>query len=164
MPLSPKQAAFVSEYLIDKNGTQAAIRAGYSPKTANEQAARLLANVSIRQAVDAGMSKQLEANGITAERTLREIARLGFSDLRKLFDDNGSLKAIHTLGDDEAACLAAVEVTKKNLTAGDGQIDTVLKVKVWDKPHSLEMLAKHFALLTERIEHGGKIEISWKKS
>jgi hypothetical protein len=62
------------------------------------------------------------------------------------------------LGDDEAACLAAVEVTKKNLTAGDGEIDTVLKVKIWDKPRSLEMLAKHFALLTERIEHSGQIK------
>jgi phage terminase small subunit len=162
MALTPKQASFVSEYLIDKNATQAAIRAGYSAKTADVQGPRLLGNVSVSQAIAQGISKQLEANGITAERTLREIARLGFSDMRKFFADSGSLKAIHTLGDDEAACLASVEVTKKNLTAGDGEIDTVLKVKVWDKPRSLEMLAKHFALLTERIEHSGNVTYKWQ--
>lgn len=159
--LSPKQQAFVSEYLIDKNGTQAAIRAGYSPKTAQEQSSRLLSKAIVKAAVEEGIKAQLVDNGITAERTMKEIARLGFSDVRKLFDANGSLKPITQLGDDEAACLASVEVTKKNLTAGDGQIDTVLKVKVWDKPKSLEMLAKHFALLTEHVDitvHGDGLE------
>lgn len=42
--MTDKQARFCEEYMIDLNATQAAIRAGYSPKTANEQAARLLAN------------------------------------------------------------------------------------------------------------------------
>ncbi len=163
MALSPKQASFVAQYLIDKNGKQAAIRAGYSPKTAESQASRLLSNAKVKAAVAEGLSKQLTVAGITAERTLKEIARLGFSDIRGLFDANGTLKPIHQLSDDDAAALASVEVTKKNLTTGDGEIDTVVKVKVWDKPRSLEMLAKHFALLTERIEHAGKIEIGWRK-
>ena len=53
MPITPKQQAFAREYTIDHNGTQAAIRAGYSPKTANEQAARLLTKVSIKDAIRA---------------------------------------------------------------------------------------------------------------
>jgi len=65
--LTPKQRAFVREYAIDKNGTQAAIRAGYSKKTANEQAARLLANVSIAEAVNAAEKKHAETCGITIE-------------------------------------------------------------------------------------------------
>lgn len=50
--LPPRQEEFIRQYVIDKNATQAAIRAGYSEKTANEQASRLLANVNIRQRVD----------------------------------------------------------------------------------------------------------------
>ena len=62
MSLTPKQACFVEEYLIDLNATQAAIRAGYSAKTANEQGAQLLAKLSIRQAV-------AEAQAIRSKRT-----------------------------------------------------------------------------------------------
>lgn len=58
--LTDRQAAFVREYGVDKNGTQAAIRAGYSKRTANEQAARLLAKVSVRAAVDALLAKSAE--------------------------------------------------------------------------------------------------------
>ena len=57
-PLTPKNGRFVKEYLVDLNGTQAAIRAGYSPKTANEQAARLLANVSVRKVIDEGEERK----------------------------------------------------------------------------------------------------------
>ena len=56
--LTPRQARFVKEYLVDLNGTQAAIRAGYSSRTANEQAARLLANISVKAAVEAGAATQ----------------------------------------------------------------------------------------------------------
>ncbi len=54
--MTARQKRFCDEYLIDCNATQAAIRAGYSPKTANEQGARLLANVSVQNYID----KQLE--------------------------------------------------------------------------------------------------------
>ncbi|MGE9266402.1 terminase small subunit, partial [Escherichia coli] len=52
--LSEKQRRFVAEYLIDLNGTQAAIRAGYSAKTAQEQSSRLLSNVMIAHAISDG--------------------------------------------------------------------------------------------------------------
>jgi len=69
--LTPKQERFVSEYLIDLNGTQAAIRAGYSPKTANEQAARLLANVSVAAEVAKRSRKHAERAEITAQDVLQ---------------------------------------------------------------------------------------------
>ena len=67
MALTPKQTRFCEEYLIDLNGTQAAVRAGYSPKTANEQAARLLANVSIQQFVQSLQQKLSETIGVNTE-------------------------------------------------------------------------------------------------
>lgn len=71
--LNAKQKRFVKEYLIDLNGTQAAIRAGYSPKTANEQAARLLANVSIQEAIQEEMKKREERTDITVDRVVQEL-------------------------------------------------------------------------------------------
>lgn len=75
--LTPKQEAFCREYLIDKNGTQAAIRAGYSPKTANEQASRLLADVNIASRVRELREEQEQRTEITADfviQSLKEVA------------------------------------------------------------------------------------------
>ncbi len=65
--LNPKQAAFVKEYLVDRNGKQAAIRAGYSEKTAKEQAARLLTIVNVKDAVKAGEAKHQERCDVTKD-------------------------------------------------------------------------------------------------
>ena len=90
--LTPKQAAFVQEYLIDKNATQAAIRARYSAKTANEQAARLLAKVSISDAISAALKEQEQRTQITADRVLEQYARMAFFDLRTLYKTDGSIQ------------------------------------------------------------------------
>lgn len=71
--LTPKQQRFVAEYLTDLNATQAAIRTGYSKKTAKEQASRLLTNVNVRAAVDAAQAKLSGKLEITAEKVLRDI-------------------------------------------------------------------------------------------
>lgn len=71
--LTPKQSAFVAEYLIDLNGTQAAVRAGYSPRTANEQAARLLAKDSVKEAVAEAKAKRAEECARTALDVLKDI-------------------------------------------------------------------------------------------
>lgn len=158
--MTPKQERFVAEYLVDLNATQAAIRAGYSPKTAESIGRQLLRITTVAAAVAAGKARQLESADLTAARVLEEIRRLSFADLRSLFDEQGNLRPIHTLNAEQAACIASLEVVKKNLTAGDGKMDTVIKLKVWDKTKALEMLAKHFALLVERQEHSGEIKIT----
>jgi len=71
--LTAKRERFVREYLVDLNATQAAIRAGYSPKTANEQGARLLANVSIRDAITRGQQDRAERLQVTADKVLRDL-------------------------------------------------------------------------------------------
>lgn len=79
--LTPKQQQFVAEYLIDLNATQAAIRAGYSPKTANEQGARLLANASVAQLVAEGAEKRIRKAEVTAQDVIEglytEATRVG---------------------------------------------------------------------------------------
>lgn len=157
--LTPRQARFVAEYLVDLNLTRAAICAGYSPDTAASQASRLLKNVKIMAAVSKGKAAQLSAAELTATRVLEELRRLAFSDVRSLFDKAGNLRPLHELTAEQAAAIASLEVVKKNVAAGDGVVDTVHKVRIWDKTKALDSLAKHFGLLTERVEHGGTLVI-----
>lgn len=157
--LTPKEARFVSEYLIDYVGSDAAKRAGYAPRSAAVTASRLLAKPAIKAAVDAKRAQLLGSTDLTATRVLEEMRRVALSDVRTLFDTDGNLKPLHTLTADEAACIAGLEVIIKNAKAGDGVTDTIHKIKVWDKPRTLEMLAKHFGLLTEKIEHSGGLVI-----
>jgi phage terminase small subunit len=159
--LTPKQRRFVAEYLKDLNATQAAIRAGYSEKTAKVQASRLLTKANVASAVAAGTSKQLETAELSAVRVLEEMRRLAFVDMRSFFDEAGNLIPVSQLTPEQGSALASFEVIKKNAAAGDGVIDTVHKFKVWDKTRSLEQLAKHFGLLTEKIEHSGGLAVKW---
>lgn len=148
--LTPKQERFCQEYLIDLNATQAAIRAGYSAKTADVQAARLLGNVQVQRFVDDLKKERAAVTGITAERVLTEIAKLAFFDPRKLLNNDGTPKGIHELDDDTAAAVAGVEVvTKGNDDVGYADI---LKIKIADKGQNLERLGRHLKLFTERIE------------
>lgn len=157
--MTPKQELFVLEYRKDLNATKAAIRAGYSKKTASSIGERLLRNVEVKAAIEKATVKQLERAELSAARVLEEMRRLGFSNVKNLFDAEGNLRPIHTLSDEDAACISGIEVVMKNATAGDGKIDRVLKVKVWDKRATLEMLGKHFALLTEQVHHTASDEL-----
>ncbi|MNC39968.1 Terminase small subunit [compost metagenome] len=80
MALTAKQQLFVKEYLIDLNATQAAIRAGYSAKTAEQQASRLLSNVKVQEAIQKAMSKRAEKVEIKAERVLQRWIDIAFAD------------------------------------------------------------------------------------
>ncbi len=161
MDLTPKQARFVSEYLIDLNGTQAAIRAGYSKATANEQASRLLASVSVSKAVQAGQKAKFARNELSADRVMEEYRRVGFIDHRTFFDAHGNLKPIAEWDEVQGAAVASTEIVIKNAAAGDGVTDRVLKLKTWDKMKALNDLAKHFGLLEDKVSISGKLEIEW---
>ena len=73
MPLNPRQQRFVDQYLKDLNGTQAAIRAGYSQRSAHVQAARLLSHDNVRAAIDAAMGSASVAANVTAAQVLERI-------------------------------------------------------------------------------------------
>ena len=150
--LTPKQARFVAEYLIDLDSAAAARRAGYSKKTAQQLGYQLLQHPSVRRAVMAGKAKQLDRAELTAARVLQELGRVAFVNGRDYWNASGDAKHPHELSVDEGACLAGFEVLIKNAKAGDGVTDTVHKFKLFDKVRALELLAKHFRLLVERVE------------
>lgn len=158
---NPKHEIFAQR--VAKGGTQtdAAIAAGYSAKSAIKQGSRLQTNADIVSRIAELMNKAADRAELSAARVLEELRRLSFTDIRTLFDDNGNLKPITSLTEEQAACIGGFEVIKKNAEAGDGFIDTVHKVKVIDKTKALEMLAKHFALLIEKVEHSGGMSFRW---
>lgn len=161
MPLTAKQQRFVAEYLVDLNATEAAKRCGYSAKTAKSQGSRLLTNADIAQAVADGKDRQLAAADLSAARVLEELRRLAFLDIADLFDERDNLKSIHEIPPAARAAIAGIEVVRANLNPSDGKRDDdyIHKVKLIQKTSALEMLAKHFALLTEKVEHSGGIVI-----
>ena len=123
MALNDKQQRFVDEYLKDLNATQAAIRAGYSAKTAYAIAEKLLRKVEIQQAVQDAKKARSERTEITQDRVLQELARLAFFDPRKMFHGDGSPKAIHELDDDTAAAVSGLNVVNiGNSEVGIGQV------------------------------------------
>jgi len=159
-PLTPRQERFIAEYLIDLNGTQAAIRAGYSPRTANEQAAALLAKPSIRARTEAGKARQIAKAEVTAQRVIDEMAAIGFADIRQAFKGRKMLD-VEELPDGIAKAVSSTEVVRRNVAGGDGHTDDIHKLRLWDKPKALEMLAKHLGLFEKDNSQPRRIELTW---
>jgi phage terminase small subunit len=169
--LTPKQRAFVREYLIDLNATQAAIRAGYAEVSASAEGSRLLGNVKVAAAVEAAMKSRAERTDITADRVLKELAKIGFADIRKAVKwqsamiteednpDGGDIAVIKTVVtntvqmvaseelDDETA--AAIAEVSQNATGG-------VKIKLHDKRAALVDIGRHLGMFKDRVEHTGK--------
>ena len=87
--MNARQQRFVTEYLVDLNATQAAIRAGYSPKTAQQQGSRLLTNVVVKQAIAAQHATQLKAVEVRIEDVLRDVMAIAHTDLHTLTEQSG---------------------------------------------------------------------------
>ena len=146
VPLSPRQELFVSEYLVDLNATQAAIRAGYSAKTARKQASRLLSNVDISQRITEKCQKQAANTGLSVERVLKEAMRLAFFDIRKLTDSEGNPIPVHQLDADTAAAIQGLELATERGPDNESGPTIVRKYKIADKNSAIERLFKHLGL------------------
>jgi phage terminase small subunit len=175
--LTPKQRAFVREYLIDLNATQAAIRAGYSEATAYSQGQRLLKNVDVEKAIADAMKNRATRLDITADRVLQELAKIGFSDIRKAIrwrshlveeEDNpegGDIAVIKTIvtnqvelvGSDDLDDETAAAISEISQNQGGG-----IKLKLHDKRGALVDIGKHLGMFKDRVEvtgaDGGPIE------
>ena len=131
--MTDKQARFCEEYMIDLNATQAAIRAGYSPKTAREQAPRLLANVSIQNRIAQLQAEQSRRTGVSADRVVRELAKIAFANASDLsFGEDGlehevkladKLRALDLLGKHLGMYKDASE--KENAAAQNNDMQTL---------------------------------------
>ena len=157
--MNTKQNAFAVEYVKDRNATQAAIRAGYSEKTAYSQGNRLLKNDEVKEIIKELEDAAAARSAITQDMVIKELARIAFNDPRKLFDDYGHPKDITTLDDDIAAALASVDIFEEFSYNGDTRelIGYTKKYKWSDKLRALEMLGKHLGMFTDKVQMSGSL-------
>lgn len=153
--MTEKQKRFCEEYLVDLNATQAAIRAGYSPKTANEQASRLLTNVSLRAHIDEALAARSRRTGVNADRVIRELARVAFLNATDVIDPKNAT----VLEDASADDIAAIASVKVKVVQGD--FDSIEReVKFADKLKALELLGKHLGMFTDNINLTGDVGVT----
>lgn len=139
MALTDKQEMFCREYLIDLNATQAAIRAGYSEKTANEQGAQNLAKLSIAQRIIELKAERNERVEVNADYVLRRLVEIDEMDVLDILMTNGELKPIAQWPKVWRTTLSGMDVTEM---AGDAA-GLLKKIKWPDKVKNLELLGKH---------------------
>ncbi len=158
MTLSIRQQRFVDEILLDEHMRPgpAYERAGYKARGHSAESAgnRLLQNVEVRAAVQAAQNVRSKRVQISQDSTLRELGRVGFSDPRKLFCPDGSLKSVHEWDDETAAFVASVEVFEEHQGTGENRVlvGHTKKLKLWDKVSALEKIARHLGMFVDRAE------------
>lgn len=144
-----RRAQFVEAYISNGgNATDAAIQAGYSAKTADQQGSRLLKDVKVAAMLESRRAQVCTRLEISTERILQERARLAFFDVRKLFDSHGGPVPIHELDDDSAAAIAGLEVVEQFEGSGEDRkfVGYLKKYKLADKGASLTALEKHLGM------------------
>ncbi|HEX6842919.1 MAG TPA: terminase small subunit [Stellaceae bacterium] len=140
--LTPRQQRFVEEYLVDPNGHQAALRAGYAPRGARQTVTHLLKHPEIAQAIRRGMDARSQRMRLDADRVLAELARIAFADIGNLADwgpDGVTLKPKRELSADDRAAVAEV-------AAGSGKHGAGPRLRLHSKPRALDAIARHFGL------------------
>jgi phage terminase small subunit len=155
--LSEKEKLFIAEYLVDLNASQAAIRAGYSPKSVGKMAYLLLKRPRVTNAIAEAQAKRLKAIDVSAEKVLRELAALALSnvlDFMRLGRDGEPIVDFSGVEREKAAALSAVTV--EDFLEGRGRNKRTIrrvKFRTHGKLGALDRLAKHYGLLRERVSH-----------
>lgn len=142
MALTDKQEMFCREYLVDLNATQAAIRAGYSDKTARSQANRMLTNVDIEKRIQELKSERGERLEIDADYVLQRLVEIDQMDVVDILLSNGEIKPIKDWPKVWRITLSGIDVTEMS---GDST-GLLKKIKWPDKVKNLELLGKHISV------------------
>lgn len=151
MALTPKQQAFIDEYLIDFNARQAALRAGYQAISAKSYGLKLIQLPAVQAELNNRIAQRANRLQIEQDRVLLEIARIAFNDPRRLFSPEGTLLPVQDWPDEVAAAVASVKV--QELKAADGSVvGSCTQIKFWDKGKQLELAARHLGMLRDKLE------------
>jgi phage terminase small subunit len=148
--LTDKQAMFCKEYLIDLNATQAAIRAGYSEATAQVIGSENLSKPIIQAEIQDLIKKRSERTEITSDMVLKELAKIGFSNIAEFTDNSNGIVNINSLEQIKTACISSIECVTR-LVGDDAEI-TVTKLKLHDKISALEKIGRHLGMFEKDNE------------
>ncbi|MCG8709258.1 terminase small subunit [Brenneria sp. 4F2] len=153
--LTDKQELFAREFIVDLNATQAAIRAGYSAKTAQEQSSRLLSNVMVQARVSELKAERAEQVGIDAAYVLKRLVEIDQMDVLDILMSNGELKPIADWPKTWRTTLSGMDVTEM---AGDAA-GLLKKIKWPDKVKNLELLGKHVTVQAFREQVKSEVTV-----
>jgi phage terminase small subunit len=148
--MAPKQERFVEEYLVDLNATQAAIRAGYSERTAHEIGHQNLSKVEIQEALQTAFAARSKRVEVDQDWVVRRLARIADLDLRKLFAADGTPRPIHELPEDVAGAIASIHVVKRK-----GEAEGY-RVRLPDRIRALDLLGRHLGMFRDRVGVTGR--------
>ncbi len=153
--MTDKQKRFCDEYLIDLNATQAAIRAGYSPGSAQQIGAENLSKPVIRVRIDKAIAERSKRTGANADRVVQELAKIAFLQADTLIDTQNA-----TVRDDasqeDKACIASVKVKH---TTGENINTEEREIRLYDKLKALELLGKHLGMFTDKVSIDSAIPV-----
>ncbi len=143
-PLTFRQRLFVEEYMRDGNATQAAIRAGYNPKTAKSIASENLTKPDIVEAVNAAVDARVLRTRVCADAVIEKAMAIVCFDIRVLFDDNGHLRSVKDLPEEAAQVLAGMDVTKVKVRGSkNDKYAVTTKIRLPDRNAAIATLLRH---------------------
>lgn len=154
MALTEKQKRFVDEYLIDLNATQAAIRAGYSPNTADKIGSELLGKTRVSDEIKMAMAERSRRTGINQDRILMELAKIALVNPAKVVNFDEATILEDALPEDLAA-VASVKVKRFPTKDGEG---IEREVKFYDKTKALDLAGRHLGMFKDKLEVSGTLE------
>jgi len=156
--LTPKLEEFVRQYLVDMNATRAAVRAGYSSKTANRIASENLSKPDVQAAIADAQRLRSTRTRITQDGVVEALARIAFADLRRMFDGEGRLLPPSRFPDDVKDAVVSYDVLRSR-----GGREPVVRVRLADRLRALELLGRHLGMfrdLKPEPAQGLTIEVS----
>ena len=171
MALTEKQARFVAEYLVDLNATDAAIRAGYSEKTAYAIGFENLRKPEIQEAIRAEMEARAKRTEITQDRVLLELARIAFSDSTDyvrivstpapttVVDEDGEIQQVmRNVQRVELVDTDRIPPDKRAAIAGIKEGKYGIELKLYDKLRALEQIGRHLGMFSDNLQISGKVD------
>lgn len=152
--MTKKQNRFVEEYLIDLNATQAAIRAGYSPDTAEQIGYQLLQKTSVLNEISKAMAERSKRIGVNQDRIVLELAKLAFVNMTDIVDKKGEIKDTATA--DDLSCIESIKYKHSDTDSGSS---VEREVKIGSKIKALELLGKHLGMWNDKVDENVAVPI-----
>lgn len=146
-PLTPKQQRFVEEYLVDLNATQAAVRAGYSARTAHSMGPQLLANIGVAAAIAEGQLARSERVQLQSDDVLSELRAIVRSNVQHF--RIGEYGEVQLADDAPPDAWRAVSSVKHKIRSDDNGVTREVELKLWDKNTAIANAMKHLGLLKD---------------
>jgi phage terminase small subunit len=154
-PRNPKHKIFADAYLAGGSGTQAAIDAGYSVRTASVQAAQMLSKPEVAEYVRAMKAKSTEITGDSAVRWQQELGRAAYSNIADFItvskDGNPTIDLSNATRD-QLAAVQSIKTRKRTIYDKDGNAlgeEHNNEIKLWDKLRAMELLGRHAGYLKD---------------